>query len=136
MAWQFPDPKVLDDDKYNWDEAFKISFDSTMVCPPMVDMDCSSPILTEDVAMIIACREGENDEMNWELLGQLKDERFFYLSAGCDYTGWDCQAGGAISVGYSLKAVMQYGMTKSNAADLGLLDFYEHLERMKFLEGV
>lgn len=43
----------------------------------------------EDVASIIAMEEGENDGANWIMIGKLKDGRYFWLSAGCDYTGWD-----------------------------------------------
>ncbi len=43
---------------------------------------------------ILGISEGENDGPDWLLFGQLKDGRFFFLSAGCDYTGWDCQANG------------------------------------------
>lgn len=33
--------------------------------------------------------EGENDENDWVTVGKLTDGRWFYLSAWCDYTGWD-----------------------------------------------
>lgn len=47
-----------------------------------------------DVAEIYASDLGENDEQSWCIYGKLNDDRYFYLSAWCDYTGWDCQAGG------------------------------------------
>lgn len=43
-----------------------------------------------DVVEVIAKSEGENDERDWIAFGKLADGRYFFLSAGCDYTGWDC----------------------------------------------
>ena len=34
---------------------------------------------------------------------RLKDGRFGYVSAGCDTTGWDCQAGGVIGIAASVE---------------------------------
>lgn len=42
----------------------------------------------EDVVEVLACADGENEGPDWVGL-------FAFLKAGCDYTGWDCQAGGA-----------------------------------------
>ena len=42
-----------------------------------------------DVDHLILLREGENDGPEWLAAGQLRDGRWFYLEAGCDYTGWD-----------------------------------------------
>lgn len=43
----------------------------------------------EDVVYIVKAIEGENDGADWEMVGRLKDGRWFYIHAGCDYTGWD-----------------------------------------------
>lgn len=51
---------------------------------------CSTdPFAREDVASIFALSAGEPDEKSWLIAGQLKDDRWFYVEAGCDYTGWD-----------------------------------------------
>lgn len=47
-----------------------------------------------DVAEVYKMDEGENDGPPWIMWGLLLDGRHFFLNAGCDYTGWDCQAGG------------------------------------------
>lgn len=52
----------------------------------------------EDVETVIYAKEGENDGEHWELVVQLKNGKFGWLSAWCDYTGWDCQAGGSSGV--------------------------------------
>jgi hypothetical protein len=42
-----------------------------------------------DVAEIIGMADGANDGPNWIGAFRLKDGRFAFVSAGCDYTGWD-----------------------------------------------
>lgn len=32
--------------------------------------------------------EGENEEKDWEVVFFRDDEKWEYLTAGCDYTGW------------------------------------------------
>ena len=77
--------------EYNWQEAFRYaSFEF------------------DDVASIIATDEGENDGRNWLAVGTLKDGQFFVLSAGCDYTGWDCQAGGQSEVADTLDNLIRW----------------------------
>jgi hypothetical protein len=42
-------------------------------------------------------QQGENDGRNWLWAVQFEgayDGDWWVLCAGCDYTGWDCQAGG------------------------------------------
>lgn len=48
-----------------------------------------SQFTREDVVELIGIRPGENDGPEWKCAGRLKDGRWFYLEAGCDYTGWD-----------------------------------------------
>lgn len=43
----------------------------------------------EDVAELFGLFEGENDGADWQIAGKLNDGRCFYITAGCDYTGWD-----------------------------------------------
>jgi hypothetical protein len=64
----------------------------------------------EDVAEIIASDEGENDGSNWIMVVKLNDGRFSFLSAGCDYTGWDCQAGGHSQEYGSLEELIRFGL--------------------------
>lgn len=42
-----------------------------------------------DVEKVLAVVEGERDERDWHWIGKLRDGRYFYLTGGCDYTGWD-----------------------------------------------
>ncbi len=86
---------MLDD--YDWREAFGYAGDPE-ACPqsaPQIDPTPTKPCTPtgefgrEDVTEIIAHSLGENDEEAWLMAGRLKDGRYFFLSAGCDYTGWD-----------------------------------------------
>lgn len=82
-------PSALDD--YNWEEAFRYSSHGSR----------------EDVRRIIAMAEGENDGDNWIGLFEMNNGTFVFLSAGCDYTGWDCRAGGRSDVYTSEYAAIQ-----------------------------
>lgn len=37
-------------------------------------------------------------------------EDYFYLAAGCDYTGWDCQASGYVEVSMDLERLIRLGI--------------------------
>lgn len=73
-----------------------------------------------DVAEVLASAEGENDGAEWMCALRLIDGRFAYIEAGCDYTGWDCQAGGQASVASSLEQLVRFGLTDKARARLGL----------------
>ena len=75
----------------------------------------------EDVAEIHGSDDGENDGDEWVMWGRLRDGRWFYLHAGCDYTGWDCQAGGDSVVHESRDEVIRMGMDFGARQRFGLL---------------
>jgi hypothetical protein len=52
-------------------------------------------VAREDVAAVIASVEGQNDEDSWVGVFRLRDGRYLYLTAWCDYTGWGCQEEGS-----------------------------------------
>jgi len=98
-------------DSYDWREAF-VYADHIRVaynCKP-------DGFSMDDVAEITAASEGENDGPSWLMCGRLNDGRWFYLSAGCDYTGWDCQAGGDAQVADTLSNLKQYAMDNEGSA--------------------
>lgn len=66
----------------------------------------------EDVIEIYGIDEGEHDGPSWIVAGLLQDGRHFYLEAGCDYTGWDCQAGGSAWVADTRDQLIQFGLTE------------------------
>lgn len=65
---------------YDWDSAIEVS---------------SGPEWAwEDVQEVLAASEGYNDGPDWIAVVRLKDGQYASVVAGCDYTGWDCVAGG------------------------------------------
>lgn len=76
------------------------------------------PFTRDDIAELIACEEGERDGANWIAIMRLKDGRFAFLTAGCDYTGWDCQSGGNAFVADTPGRLWQYGVDEDARARL------------------
>lgn len=88
---------------YNWAKAFeyagveedvKDEFYSRDGCPNIdaVLSEENTPVdnfVREDVVEIYGVSDGDHDGPDWIVYGKLKDGRFFFLAAGCDYTGWD-----------------------------------------------
>lgn len=76
-----------------------------------------TPFGVSQVIDIGGAIEGENDGPPWRCWGRLQDGRWFYLEAGCDYTGWDCQAGGCVTIAATKEELHRFGMTEE-ARDL------------------
>jgi len=79
---------------YNWREAFAYA-----------------PFEPEDVEEILHYEEGENDESSWVGVFKLKNGKFGYVDAWCDYTGWDCQAGGDGDVADTFEELQHWKLT-------------------------
>lgn len=92
-------------DSYDWREAFVYAIG----------------FAREDVAEIHGIREGENDGASWIIYGRLHDKRWFALSAGCDYTGWDCQAGGSGHAYYTFDEMRAHAMDREMREHFGLI---------------
>lgn len=71
------------------------------------------------VAEMIASSEGQNGGDNWLLVVKLADGRYSFLSAGCDFTGWDCQAGGYSTEHNTLAELVRFGMGADDRERLG-----------------
>jgi hypothetical protein len=96
-------PEAIRD--YDWCEAFAYA-------PPGVGIT--------DVAEVVASSDGCHDADNWVGVFKLHDGRFLYLSAGCDYTGWDCQAGGAGELRATLAEIVREACGDEDRGRLGL----------------
>lgn len=72
-----------------------------------------APFSMDDIAEIIACDEGENDGATWVAVVRLKRDAFGFVEAGCDYTGWDCQASGEGEVADTLEELQRWKMNAS-----------------------
>lgn len=108
------DPAAWRED-YDWKEAFEYA--KTIRTATGCSKD---PFAMHDVAEVIAADPGENDGPSWMMAGRLSDGRFFFLDAGCDYTGWDCQAGGDAQVADTLPNLIRFGMTEDARVRLKL----------------
>ena len=64
----------------------------------------------EDVEDVLASQDGQNDGDHWLALFRLKDSRYAFITAWCDYTGWGCQDGGHSWVSNDLEHIIQFGM--------------------------
>jgi len=93
-------------DNGDWEEAFKYAngFDR------------------EDVVEIHGFIEGENDGDPWRTYGKLRDGRYFYLEAWCDYTGWGCQEGGHSAVEDTRENIVRYGLTEEARRVFGFIE--------------
>lgn len=82
-----PEVKKIQED-YDWRAAFHEGFHGC---------EGSDPAEINDIFSVIACAEGENDADDWLGVFWMLDGRYLVLRAGCDYTGWDCQASGSVA---------------------------------------
>ena len=113
-------------DSYDWKEVFAYasgvpSYGSSATpgavgeAPPSTE-----PFNIDDVEEVLHAVEGENDGPSWVIVVRLKDGRFGSINASCDYTGWDCQAGGASSVASSYEQIIRFGIGDSDRSRLGI----------------
>lgn len=117
-------------DDYAWGEVFGCAgepghqnFVMPLVAVPPGDARWGQqemPITREDVAKIIGTREGENDGRPWLIVGRTTDGRFFFISAWCDYTGWDCRSNGESRVAATWAALCLWGLTETERNELNL----------------
>jgi hypothetical protein len=115
-------PELLVD--RNWAQVFADENDgnvdkSTQVIPPGANVDPTPPSRT-DVAEIIAAVNGENDGDDWVGLFLLKDGRYLIAEGGCDYTGWDCQAGNSLAVAGNINDAIRLGLNPEQQQRLGI----------------
>lgn len=106
-------------ESYDWEEIFDQFVNP--VTPVLGDTVVGiGKISRGDVRDIIALVEGEGDGPDWVGLFKLKDKRYVTVTAGCDYTGWDCQAGGKAQVASTLKKAVRFGLSDDERDRLGI----------------
>ncbi len=102
---------------YDWQEAFKFGEKPRGVLGYTGNLDAVS---IDDIAEVIGVSNGENDGANWIGAFILNDGRYAFVSAGCDYTGWDCQAGGDAQVASDRESLIRWAMGDEDRARLAL----------------
>lgn len=113
-------------DDYDWASAFEYATSPAAV-PPGASV-ARDGFDREDVADIAWIENGENDDADWIIGGTLKDGRWFFLAAGCDYTGWGCQEWGNSYVAESREDIERFGMGDGERDRLGIV-LHEMAER-------
>jgi hypothetical protein len=109
---------------YDWEEVFGEGTGGN--CSPILPDTCLDPSVSsvtfsrEDVATIKGQSEGEKDERDWLVWGQLKDGRFFVARGWCDYTGWDCRGGNSGSVADTEEKLIVLGMDQNERERFGI----------------
>jgi hypothetical protein len=96
---------------FNWKEAFAYAGEEdgcqgNVANVSSEDKASAKPFARVDVTKLFYVDPGERDAQPWRCAGRLKDKRYFYLEAGCDYTGWDCQAFGWAKVALNRKTFL------------------------------
>jgi hypothetical protein len=104
---------------YNWASAFEYA--DPISVPPGSSGPHEDAFTREEVSEIVWIEEGENEGPDWLVGGRLRDGRWFFLAAGCDYTGWDCQAGGNAYVADSREEIERFGMGDEDRRRLGVV---------------
>jgi hypothetical protein len=117
-------------DNYDWQQVFEYAGDEEHGCSHNGSLHISAcfgsegvstmPVLRRDVTRIVASAEGEHDGADWLIVVELIDGRVAFLCAGCDYTGWDCQAYGHCIVANHLAHLVRFGLGEEHRARLGL----------------
>lgn len=79
----------------------------------------------DDVKAVCAFTVGEPDGAEWRMVGKLENGRYFYLEAGCCYSGWDCSSSGSSQVENTFEDVVKFGCTEEARRELGLRIDYE-----------
>lgn len=112
-------------DSYDWSEVFGEGSggNCTPLNPQPAPPAYAGPLTTfsrEDVAEIYGQVEGECDAEDWVVYGRLKDGRYFAARGGCDYTGWDCQAGNSGDVAATRADIERFGLTAEERTRFGI----------------
>jgi hypothetical protein len=72
---------------YDWESALHVAFRDSREVLGSAEVSKDLFVL-DDVLAVLASSEGMNDEESWIAVFQLKDGRFAFIAAWCDYTGW------------------------------------------------
>lgn len=87
----------------------------------VVDGSRVADVTPERIIRVVAWRVEENDDgTEIKLLVELDDGSFAACMAGCDYTGWDCQAGVEWRWAPSSELAISQGIDRATRAVLGV----------------
>jgi hypothetical protein len=72
-----------------------------------------------DIEHTIAYEDGDNDGPEWIAIFKLKNKKYAFVEASCDYTGWGCQESGRSYVANSLLELVRWAITPETAERFG-----------------
>jgi hypothetical protein len=113
-----------------------------MCCGSLSKIDESEDVSTKslnisDIEIVLAYDEGENDGENWIFIFKAYDGRYAFMSAGCDYTGFDCRAFfSGSNISYSLSNLINFGLDDNERSRLNADSLLIYLEKEKLEEVV
>jgi len=55
----------------------------------------------------------DDDDNTWELIGKLSNDYYFYYSAGCDYTGFECRGEMSLYLNSTLCNLLNYNVEQN-----------------------
>ena len=122
--WLERSQMITELDTYDWSEVFGEGSGGN--CGPIIpdyppgETISAETFGREDVVQILGMVEGENDGSSWIIYGRLRDGRYFFAKASCDYTGWDCQAGNQGAVANTREALVTFCMDDEDRERFGL----------------
>lgn len=64
----------------------------------------------DNLQKIFYFQTGERDGNDWNVLGQFSNGIFFYITAWCDYTGFDCHSGIRVHCSKDLEFLKKMGI--------------------------
>jgi hypothetical protein len=121
----------------DWKEAFSVaSKPEPVISSQNVSLE---DITIENVRQVIAHLTEGGDYAEKTCIGifKLSDGRFISVCSECDTTGWDCQAGGSITVASTLEELIRYGLDKkerhkllSSMDNLSLIELASSVEEL------
>lgn len=112
-----PNTTLLDEPYTYLNESPEYEVASIIRRPPVDNDTLSAGDFPANVAEYYWIRGGEHDEQPWCALGRLKTGVYFYFTAWCDYTGFDCRGGMNLWLSKTRESVISHGMNDSERAE-------------------
>jgi len=118
--------ELFGQDSYDIRELLRLAQENTCWAEPL--MGPAIPVMEHEITERLYFVRGRPDEKDWVAIVKLQRHQavqnengkwlpyeetlYAVLQGGCDYSGWDCQAGGRVRVGHFLDDVINYGMSE------------------------
>lgn len=114
--------------QYGFNDTFEMCCDSLSKIEQSEEVSTKS-LSISDIEVVLAYDEGENDGENWIFILKAYDGRYAFMSAGADYTGFQCRSWISGShVSYNLNSLINFGLDDNERSRLnadGLLVYLE-----------